>query len=359
MTIDFSRTTLERYSVDLRQFIDFRSATLAGGQRAVDAYNSSGLHFTLLPDRGLDIWTAAFKGKPLTWISQGSPHEPHYGAPYLRILNGGLVFTCGLRHVGPPEADMATGEWRDLHGDYSRQRAFDVSASGGWQGERYVAELRGAAAESALFGEQLRLNRTVRMALGEPSLEIQDVVENRGDAPTPLMVLYHYNFGYPTVHEGVRLHTAQARVIARNDRAREGLETWAEYGAATALFEEQVYFHDVKAGVDGMSAAVLADDAFGIMLEWDADTAPYLTQWKNFRQGIYVCGVEPGNCVPEGQNRARESGRLVMLEPGAVSTFFTRLTVLDGGQAVAEAVAHVAELQAHGQPTHGVYAGLE
>ena len=59
------------------------------------------------------------------------------------------------------------------------------------------------------------------------------------------MVLYHYNFGYPTVHEGVRLHTAQARVLPRNDRAREGWETWAEYSWATPLFEEQVDFHDV------------------------------------------------------------------------------------------------------------------
>ena len=59
---DLSRNALARYSVDLRQFIDFRQSTLTNGLRLVGAYNSSGLTFTLLPDRGLDIWSASSTG---------------------------------------------------------------------------------------------------------------------------------------------------------------------------------------------------------------------------------------------------------------------------------------------------------
>ena len=112
-TFDLSRTNLEQYSVDLRQFIDFRQSTLPNGMRIVEAHNSSGLSFTLLPDRGLDIWTMHYKGMPLTWISQGSPHLPDYGANWLRLFNGGVLVTCGLRHAGPPETDEQTGEERD------------------------------------------------------------------------------------------------------------------------------------------------------------------------------------------------------------------------------------------------------
>ena len=59
----------------------------------------------------------------------------------------------------------------------------------------------------------------------------------------------------------------------------------------------------------GWSGAVLAGDEFGVSLQWDASTLPYLTQWKNFRTTTYVCGIEPGNCLPEGQRAAQEEPR--------------------------------------------------
>src|SRR5512147_586580 len=107
---DLSRSVVEAHSIDLRQFIDFRQSTLATGQRVIDAYNASGLTFTLLPDRGLDVWLASYNGRPLTWISQNAPLAPDFGASWLRQFNGGILVTCGLRHAGPPERDARTGE---------------------------------------------------------------------------------------------------------------------------------------------------------------------------------------------------------------------------------------------------------
>ena len=46
--------SIEQHSLDMRQFIDFRQSTLANGTRLIEAYNSSGLQFSVLPDRGLD-----------------------------------------------------------------------------------------------------------------------------------------------------------------------------------------------------------------------------------------------------------------------------------------------------------------
>src|SRR5579862_4435421 len=94
---------LNQYSIDLRQFFDMRESTLPNGMRIIDAYNASGLHFTILPDRGMDIWTAHFKGIPLTWVAQGSPYAPDFGQTWLQQFNGGLLATCGLTHVGDPE----------------------------------------------------------------------------------------------------------------------------------------------------------------------------------------------------------------------------------------------------------------
>ena len=349
---DLSRAAVEQYSVDLRQFIDFRPATLESGLRVIDGYNSSGLTFTLLPDRGLDVWLAAYKGRPLTWISQNAPHAPDFGAAWTRQFNGGVLVTCGLRHVGPPEQDERNGESRDLHGDYTRLRAGGITTRGSWQGDRYVLELTGIVAESLLFGEQLRLTRTLRMVLGEPALEIVGVVENLYDTPAPLMLLHHFNFGYPLVHEGVQLHVPSKQVRPRDLTARAAFGSWERYQAATPRHLEEVFFHQVFAGEDRRALAALASEDFGLQIEWDTTHEPYLTQWKNYRRGIYVCGVEPGNCVPEGQNRARRTGRLVLLEPGEQHIFANKLTVLPDAEAVAAMRNRVAELRTAGTPVN-------
>jgi hypothetical protein len=347
---DLSKETLMQHSSDMRQFIDWRTATLDNGIRVVEGYNSSGLTLTLLPDRGLDIWLATHNGRPLTWISQGAPHATDFGAGWLRLFNGGLLVTCGLRHVGPPETDARSGQFRDLHGDYSLLRAYNVAVQRGWQHDQYVAEVTGEVAEAALFGEQLHLTRTVRLVLGAPCVEIVDVVENRDDAPAPFMLLHHFNFGYPLVQAGVELQVAGSAVMPRDLTAAAALHDWPHYHRATSRHLEEVFFHQVLADAEQQAQALLGSATFGLHLQWDTTCEPYLTQWKNYRTGVYVCGVEPGNCVPEGQNRAGHSGRLVQLAPGARHTFRNRLTVVDGAAAVAAARARLDALRAHGQP---------
>lgn len=354
-TANWTRTELERHSVDLRQFIDFRQSTLPNGSRIIEAYNGSGLTYTILPDRGLDIWAAHYKGIPLTWIAQGSPYPPDFGLPWLRQFNGGLLVTCGLTHAGPPENDEQTGQFRDLHGLFSRLRAAHVSVVvDGWSDEStYAIELRGAVSEATLFGEQLRLDRIYRLILGQPVIHITDTVTNVGDAPSPLMVLYHFNLGYPLVSHGVRLYAPSKHVYPRNERARSGYAHWPEYEAATPGFEEQVYFHHVNETGHGESEAALLHADFGLSFAWSSRSLPYLTQWKNARQGIYVSGVEPGNCIPEGQNAARRSGRLELLPPGASRTFHCRLTVLEGSQAVKACQERINQIQQTGAPVAG------
>lgn len=348
-----AREALEKHSVNIRQFIDFRQSTLPNGMRHIEAHNSSGLTFSVLPDRGLDIWEATFNGLPLTWLSQGSPHLPDYGVKWLRLFNGGLLTTCGLTHAGPPETDPDTGEQRDLHGLYTRLPATDVAVSGAWDGDRYVLELTGKVAEAQLFSEQLELTRTYRLVLGDPTIAITDHVVNKGDLPAPLMVLYHINLGYPLVRAGTRFHSPFAAVYPRDDWARPGFDRWPDYDAASPRYNEQVFFHHLKADGTGKTVVALLQESFGLQIGWDTSTLPYLTQWKNTREGIYVSGIEPGNCIPEGRSGARAAGRLVTLEPGQDQHFRVAMSVLDGAEAVLRAHERVAALQQRGNPVAG------
>jgi hypothetical protein len=326
----WSRENIERHSLDMRQFIDFRQSTLPNGMRVIEAYNSSGLTFTILPDRGLDIWTAHYNGIPLTWISQGSPYPPDFGQTWVQQFNGGLLTTCGLMHVGGPETDDSTGEVRDDHGRFSRLRAYDISVSRDWP-ER--VQLTASVVESSLFGPQLKLERTYSMDLGQPIVTISDTVTNVGDEPMPFMLLYHFNFGYPFIAEATKLHVDSHKVYPRDPAAREGYGDWSNYHDATPRYPEQVFFHHVKAENEFAEVALLRKE-FGVNLMWDHRDLPYLTQWKNTRQGIYVCGVEPGNCIPEGQNAARKAGRLVILEPGEIKFFFCSIGILPNARKI-------------------------
>jgi hypothetical protein len=348
------RELVEAHSLDMRQFIDFRQSTLPNGMRIVEAYNASGVSYTVLPDRGLDIWSAYYNGVPLTWLAQGSPYPAELSVPWLRQFNGGLLTTCGLTHAGPAEKEPITDGGCDLHGLYTHLPAYGLSINGAWQGDgRYVAELAGTVAETKLFGEQLRLSRTYRLTLGEPVIEWSDRVVNAGDLPMPLMVLYHINLGYPLIRQGTQFHSAYEAVYPRDAEARKGYDRWPFYEAATPRYAEQVYWHHVKADSTGQTVVALLQDEFGLQFEWDTHQLPYLTQWKNYRQGIYVCGVEPGNCLPEGQVSARDKGRLVMIQPGEVQEFACKLTVLDGAEALQQSRDQIADLRLEGTAISG------
>ena len=323
-----NREVIERHSVDIRQFISMRESTLPNGMRVIDAHNSSGLTMTLLPDRGMDIFSASYKGMPLTWINQGAPFPPDGGGEFLRQFNGGLLTTCGLTHVGPPENDDKTGEFRDIHGHYSRLRAYDISVRGSWTPANYEMKLTAELAQSRLHGEQLAVTRRYNWKLGEPRVNIVDFITNHSDKPIPLMVLYHFNIGYPMVQKGTELAVA-SEVYSRDEYAKLGVPTWNIYDEAQSGYHEQVFYHHVKNDPAGRAHAALVSDNIGLKFSWKTDTLPYLTQWKNTRKNMYINGVAPGNCVPEGQNQARQSGRIVMLEPDDMMAFSLTVEILE------------------------------
>jgi len=361
-----TRDMIEKHSVDMRQFIDIRESRLPNGMRVLDAHNSSGLTFTLLPDRGMDIFSASYNGMPLTWVNQGAPFPPDGGQEWLRQFNGGLLTTCGLTHVGPPETDNKTGEKRDLHGEYTRLRAYDISIRSGWTysqfpkstaladkfESKYEMKLTAQLAQSKLHGEQLSVNRRYNWKLGEPRINIVDFVTNNSDQPIPLMVLYHFNMGFPIVRSGTEL-VVSGDVYSRDETARQGVTTWHLYDEARSGYAEQVFFHHVRNDPAGRAHAALINDDIGLKFSWKTDTLPYLTQWKNTRKNSYINGIEPGNCVPEGQNKARETGRLTMIEPDETVTFSLTVEVLENLTQIADFKRQVDIVENNGQLVDG------
>src|SRR5262245_53607047 len=129
----YSATELRQRSGDMSQFAGIRSATLNDGNeagvRVLDFHTGSGLRFTVLPDRGMDISAADWNSVPLDWHSSTGVTNPAFYEPqgngWLRGFYGGLLVTCGLMNVAVPSEDQ--GEWFGQHGRASNLPAKNVS----------------------------------------------------------------------------------------------------------------------------------------------------------------------------------------------------------------------------------------
>ncbi|MGE5673245.1 MAG: aldose 1-epimerase family protein [Mycobacterium leprae] len=321
--LDYSRAELLRKVGDISQVGGVRRLTLADGpgkgMAVVQFRTGSGLSFTVLPDRGMDIGEAAWCGRPLAWRSAVGDVAPAFlepqGTGWLRSFGGGLLTTCGLTYNGAPCLDQ--GEPLGLHGRIGHAPAESVWADGEWEGDRYRMWVRGRAREAAVFGAHVQLTREISAYLGEDRFTVTDVVENLGHRPVEHMLLYHINLGFPLVDAGSRLLLPPHPVRPRDEDAAAGLAAWDRFGEPDPAYREQVFYHDLAPGPDGtVTATVASPSGLGCYVQYQAASLPRFVQWKMQGAGEYVLGLEPANCLPEGRARERERGTLQFLAPG-------------------------------------------
>jgi hypothetical protein len=317
------------------------------GVRCAEFETGSGLAFSVLLDRGMDIAAAKYKGASLAWESATGPAHPAYyekdGLSWLRTFHGGLVCTCGLTTAGAPSVDA--GQALGLHGRISHLPAASTWVDGGWRGDEYELWARGRMREAIVFGENLTLTRRIWTHLGSSTIHLRDTVANEGRQTTPHMMLYHVNFGFPLLDGGAELLAPSRTVTPRDAVAAAGLDAYGTYEAPVEGYAEQCFYHDMVAADDGHVTALLVNRAWqqgqglGIALRYRQAELPCFTQWKMVCAGTYVTGLEPANCWVEGRTKDRERGMLQFLEPGETREYQLEIAVLDGQEAIAAAEA--------------------
>jgi hypothetical protein len=336
---------------DISQLGGVRTYRLDGGSgdglSVVDVDAGSGLRFTVVPGRALDISGAWHRGVPLAYRTatgdvQGARYEPE-GISWVRTTVLGLLVTGGLDNAGFPAEDE-TGT-RGLHGRLSNLAASNVHADGEWNGDEYEMWVQGRVRQAVLFGENLELKRRISTQLGASWLKIHDEVSNLGHRTEPMMVLYHINPGYPVVDAGSRLHLRSRTRRSVNEAAEAGEAEWDAFPAPVEGWSEQVWVHDVEADPDGTARAAVVNrgfgDGLGLGIIYDKRQLPLLNQWKQAAPGEYVTGVEPANCTVLGRVQNQEEGTLQTLAPGETATFDVTIEVLDGGSAIDAFVAKI------------------
>ncbi|HSR66602.1 MAG TPA: aldose 1-epimerase family protein [Acidobacteriota bacterium] len=310
------------------------------GVEALDFRTGGGLRLQILAGRGMDIGLAEYRGYPLCWLSPAGVVHPSYfreeGAGFLDSACGGLMFTCGLTQAGAPCRDQ--GRQLGLHGRIANQPARRVGCSAGWRGDEFIIEATGCVEENEPFEYCLALNRTYRARLGDSRVEISDRVVNRGPAPAPHMILYHFNFGYPLVDEGASVLLASQEVTARDSASDERLAEWDRVTAPAAGFSEDVFYHKLKRTPQGRARAAVVNHQLelGAMVDFDARSLPRFAQWNCFNDRVYALGLEPANCLTEGRAAERKRGTLEFLQPGEERNYDIRLEVVEGADRLAE-----------------------
>ena len=286
----------------------------AKGTNAIEVKTGAGLRFVILPDRGMDIAYAEVNGIPFSYISKTGVISPvHYDEKdFLRSFTGGLLTTCGLTYMGAPCVDE--GVSLGAHGRISNTPAFDVSINQDWdENGDYVIEVVGKVRESSMFGDNLVLKRTITAFLGENKIYLHDEIENAGFNKSPLMVLYHMNFGYPLLSENSVLNTNCINMRPRDDDATRGVYKTTEFSAPVKDYKEQVFYRD---SVES-SYVTLTNPDLGAMvkLEFSAEQLPYFVEWKQVGEQDYVVGLEPATNPPDGRAAIRARNELNFLDP--------------------------------------------
>lgn len=342
---EIKRRELLRRVGDISQVAGARNAVLADGKgrdvRVVHVKTGTGLNFTIVPDRGMDIAWSEYKGMALSFVSKtGVVHPNVYDKSddeFHRSFFAGLLTTCGLRNIGPGCEDG--GERLGLHGRIDNTPAQDVCTEHRWLDDNTLEiSVRGVVSEAKLYGENLQLHREITAVMGTSVIRIRDVVENLGFAEEPLTILYHCNFGYPLLDSGSKLYMPKGSVTARDAYAGQNTEGYDSFQEPQNNYPETVYFHDSTADANGWSQAVLYNPALllGVRIRYKKDTLPYLIEWKNMGNGDYVIALEPANCYPQGRSCIRKNGMLQLLAPFEKREFEVELQVIDGEKALSQ-----------------------
>jgi Domain of unknown function (DUF4432) len=335
-----SPAEMRRLVGDLSQLVSVRTVRLTDGNedgvRAVDVRVSGGMSALVLLDRGMDIGPAWVAGQQLSWQSTtGIVGPAHFDETnWLRSFHGGLLVTCGLENVGPPNEDE--GIRHGIHGRVSHIPAREVTARTIELDGRLVAEVSGVVRETDVYGADLVLHRRLRFPMGEPIVEIADEVENRGFAQADLMLLYHVNVGYPVVAPGSRLVAPDADVVPRDEPAAALLAEHADFPAPRVGFEQLVYEHRLRRPDADRASIAIVNPAWeptggiGLRVEYDPRQLPHLWRWRMLAPGMYLTGLEPATCGILGRAVERERGTLVTLEPGERRRFDVTIRALVG-----------------------------
>jgi hypothetical protein len=306
----------------------------AKGTEAIDVRTGSGLTFMVLPDRGMDIAWAEFKGINLSYISPTGIVSPAFydsrNTEWLRGFYAGLMTTCGLTQAGPPVTE--NNNLQGLHGRASHIPAERVSVEEVYENGEYTIKIQGTIREVKALGENIILKRTITAWAGKNRIRIEDCAENVGFSRQPFMILYHCNLGFPLINEKTAVYIPNDGIVSHYEDKINDIPNYSVIPPPSDGYEERVFFFKVKPCPDGICRVLAANSRsnpeLGLQLSYSGETLDNFAMWKLMAKGNYVIGLEPCNNFIKGQAAEQAAGTLKYLDPGEKKKLFLEFEIL-------------------------------
>lgn len=291
------------------------------GMRLLNLWNAAGLSMTVAADRCADIYRLRVKGDNLGYFAPCGYVGPEFYQPeekgFLKSFTAGFLTTCGLENCGGPSDYQ--GQRLPLHGSIGNTPAEHIR----WEEDESTIRVHATVRDQVLFGRKLLLRRTLTLWKQENTLLLEDTVENQGDAPEPVMLMYHMNMGYPLLSEAARIRSNASGVYLGSEETPE--ETWKRIDPPSPRTKEICYRHLFEGRQEARVSIENPTLGRAVEIAFDPEDFPCLIQWSLFSHRDYALGLEPRN-FPEGpKSKATEQGKLHILQPGQKRTYRVEL----------------------------------
>ncbi len=361
----YTRRDLASHTGQLSQFAGVRLVTLGDGVergvRMLEFRTGSGLRFTVLVDRAMDIADCEHNGRAAGWHSPSGfrnpalhEYEGEGGLGWFRSFSG-LMVTCGLDHILFMDEDDAAhyvygprkSVKSSLHGRIGTIPARLTGYGETWDGDQCTLWAEGVVQQSTVFGEDLHLIRRIEADVGGNEIRLHDRVVNHGFYRTPHMYCYHINVGHPVLAEGSRYVAPVGDVVwashAGDDYQAQGVG-YRTLSAPKMNFHEQVWQHDMQPDANGRVNVALVNEAiaFGFEVEVLKAQFPAMYEWQNFQAGHYALGIEPSTNHVFGKPFAKLRDELIWLEHGEQRAYDSVFRILPDKAAVEASCARIA-----------------
>ncbi len=239
------------------------------------------LGFVLNESKCLDVASLSLNGENVSFISKNGFTNQETG--FLKNFGGGMLYTCGLDAIGGIEG-------HPLHGLIHNIPAENVTVNCTEEKLVVTGEMR----DSALFGENLLLKRTVTAYVNEAEIEVSDELVNESYRTENYCLLYHVNFGYPFLGENTFIETNAKEVLPRTDKAAKNKANCLKFQTPVDNEEEECFFHNGATAI-----TVHGENLVKATVSYKGDMFGFV-EWKSFASGDYALGIEPATSALDG-----------------------------------------------------------
>lgn len=304
----------------------------AGG-RLAHVWNAAGLSFTVLPDKCLDVYDFSYKGVNVAFHSRnGATASTRFSAAeneFFGYWAGGMLATCGLASVGGADGSDPLC-YHPIHGRIGYQGAESFGYNAAWEGDDYALSVEGTMRETRLYGRSLELRRTIRTTLYANEVTIADEVTNFADAPEPVFLLYHFNFGWPLLSAESVFFCSPVSTSELSDTGESEFRRMREPADGAP---QQTFLHTPLSGGEAVAGVYNPKLQLAAYIKFDTARLPYLLEWRCLKSHDYVLGIEPLTCPMGGRAADIAAGRVPILGAYETRRFGAALGVLEGAAA--------------------------